>query len=88
MAAGWTPPAKGTQLFVVLRYDRYVDDVTQSIVGTRAFLTRESAQTDAARLNALNADKESRYFVVVARLQSDEDSKASPYLASLVSRSA
>jgi hypothetical protein len=76
MATGWTPPAKGTHVFVVLRHDSHVKDVSESIVGTRAFLSLKSAQEDATRLNALNADKEATYFVVVARLQIGNEARS------------
>jgi hypothetical protein len=39
-----------------------------AITGTKAYRARDTAETEAARLNGLNADKGARYFVRVVRL--------------------
>jgi len=69
MTSNWTKPANGRHIFVVLRFDDYVQDPIQAITGTKAFESQELADAEAARLNELNADKRARYFVRLARLQ-------------------
>jgi hypothetical protein len=79
----WKAPATGRHVHVVLRLDHGVlrpdleiDDLLDAIVGTNAFATREEAATEAARLNEVNANKRSKYFVVAARLRDDASESA------------
>jgi hypothetical protein len=67
----WRAPTTGRHVHVVLRRDIDVHDLVDAIVGTKAFVTRDEAEAEATRLNALNANKRATYFVVVARLQDD-----------------
>jgi hypothetical protein len=69
----WASPARGRHVYVVLRYDSYIADPVEAIIGTKAYLALAAAQAEADRLNALNADKGARYFVRVARLRDDSD---------------
>ena len=69
----WTPPARGTHIFVVLRRDDYVDDPLDAVTATKAFPSLEAAQAEADRLNDLNAAKGARYFVRIARQPSEPD---------------
>jgi len=71
MDSDWSPPLKGQHLFVVLRHDDYVTDPVVAITGTKAYRARDTAEAEATRLNALNADKGARYFVRVVRLHVD-----------------
>jgi hypothetical protein len=73
MTQGWTKPGRGEHVFVVLRRDAYVDDPVVAITCTKAYRRMARAEAEAGRLNALNADKQSHYFVRLVRLQDDDD---------------
>jgi hypothetical protein len=64
----WTKPQRGVHVFVVLRHDDFVADPLDAITGTKGYSTLERAEAEADRLNQVNKDKGSRYFVRVARL--------------------
>lgn len=66
--------AAAGHVFVILRWDNNLErvgsDPTECVAGTKAYKDEEAAEAECARLNALNEAKGSRYFVVMARLQS------------------
>ncbi len=69
MTSDWAKPRTGKHAFVILRRDAFVDDPVDAITGTKGYLTREAAEAEADRLNALNTDKGAHYFVRLVRLQ-------------------
>lgn len=71
MTSNWAKPAKGKHIFVVLRRDDFIDDAIESITGTKAFVSRERAQVEVDRMNAVIGGKGARYFVRLVRLQGD-----------------
>jgi Barstar (barnase inhibitor) len=73
MTPGWREPRPGhTHVFAIVRVDSPGADSTfnpdNHVMGTKAYLDRADAKAEAERLQALNADKRSRYVVVTVRL--------------------
>ena len=67
----WTPNAKYSHVFVVIRLDDFHDAdaaLESRFHVNKVLLTEEAAEREAARLNAVNSDKDCRYVVHVARL--------------------
>ncbi len=71
MTSNWAEPTKGKHVFVILRRDEFIDDPIESITGTKAFVSKDRADAEADRLNAVNEGKRAHYFVRMARLQDD-----------------
>ena len=56
------------QVYAVCRYDSYMADSIDAFTIVKVMRFRTSAEDEEVRLNALNADKGSRYFVLATRL--------------------
>jgi hypothetical protein len=63
---------------VVVRFDdtreRSADEVANAVAATKAFRSRDEAEAEAARLQALNGPKGVVYVTLVARLEADPPS--------------
>lgn len=66
------PNARFPHAFIVLRIDDYLDasaEVENKISPVATYLDRVLADDEAARLNELEADKGSRFVVLISRLK-------------------
>ena len=56
--------------YAVLRWDEFMqfDDPTDSVTGTKAYLSQSEADAECERLNKLHAGRGVRYFVRLVRL--------------------
>lgn len=63
--------SKGQPVYAILRWDGYQDfsDPTDYVTGTKAYESAEEAEAECRRLNQLNGDKQTRYFVRLVRLR-------------------
>jgi hypothetical protein len=59
------------EVWVVVRYDEYVDDPEAAFTVKEIVRDRELAEAEVARLNKVNADKRCRYWVTLGRLFPD-----------------
>jgi len=65
-------PAK-RHVFAIIRYDTYLAAAIENAVSvTRIAMTLQRAESEVARLNALNGGKGSRYFWQTTRLEADD----------------
>jgi hypothetical protein len=69
---------KKTPAFAVLRLDAFQETGTQealqrAVTVTSVFMTKDLADAEVARLNALNGDKNCVYWAMYTRLKTDED---------------
>ena len=66
---------KSDHIFVILRTDRYQTEPLVTV--TSAVWTREAAEAEVARLNALNGPKGCEYSWQIARLRRPSNAKSS-----------
>jgi hypothetical protein len=64
--------------FAVLRLDKFQETGTpegiqMAVTVTKVFMTKELADAEVARLNALNGDKDVVYWAMYTRLMTVED---------------
>lgn len=71
MTKDWQPHAKYPHVFTVIRLDDLDSPdapLEDRFYVKKVMLTEQAAEQEAARLNALNSDKNCRYFVHIAQL--------------------
>jgi hypothetical protein len=67
----WKPHRKYRHVFAVIRLDDFHSSdaaLEDRFYVKKVMLTEEAAQEEAARLNAVNSDKDCRYVVHIAQL--------------------
>ena len=67
--------------FAVVRFDKFLSDLqplSRSFTVKEIVLTREEAESEVARLNELNKDKDREYFLQITRIRKPLADKQPP----------